>query len=280
MITDLDAVRFPRYRRFELSRYIVKRLNIATSRGCPYHCTYCAVQLAMGHRFRARTPESVLAEIRYWYDRGYRDFGISDDSFCLRPERVHAICSLIEANRLKVTFDCSNGLRADAVDEPLLRHMYTAGFRTLALGVEAGNDRMLKVLRKQETIAEIERAIAISCDLGFNLILFFFVGSPTETWDEVQQSIALALKYPVSEARFYNILPFPNTEMFDAVKKDGTFIRDPEEYLNSTSFGHPSGAPCRLENDPCFVTPELDLEQGVPCSRSPLACRARSGRRR
>ncbi len=62
--------------------------------------------------------------------------------------------------------------------------------------------------------------------------------------------------------------------MFDAVKQHGTFIRDPEEYLNSTTFGHPSGAPCHAENEPCFVTPELDLEQ----RRALLALTARLAR--
>ncbi len=84
------------------------------------------------------------------------------------------------------------------------------------------------------------------------MILFFLVGSPTETWDDVQESIALARKYPVSDARFYNIIPFPNTELFEWVKSRNGFLRDPEEYLNDASL---------FENIPCFRTPELGEAQ-------------------
>ncbi len=166
VIERLDDVPFPRYGRFELSRYLVKRMNIVTSRGCPYRCTYCPVESAIGRRFRPRSPESIVAEIGYWRDRGYRDFGIADDNFSLLPERVDALCGLLEERQLDVTFECSNGLRADSVDERLLGRMWRAGFRTVAFGVEAGNDRVLGVLRKQESIAVIERAIRMSCDLA------------------------------------------------------------------------------------------------------------------
>jgi anaerobic magnesium-protoporphyrin IX monomethyl ester cyclase len=248
VIERLDDVKFPRYGRFELQRYVVKRINIVTSRGCPYRCTYCPVESAIGRRFRPRSPESVVAEIGHWHAKGYRDFGIADDNFSLLPQRVDALCALLEARKLDITLECSNGLRADSVDERLLGRMRNVGFRTVAFGVEAGNDRMLQVLRKQESIEVIENAIRISCDLGFDVILFFLVGSPTETWDDVQDSIALARKYPIADARFYNIIPFPNTELFEWVKSRNYFLRDPEAYLNDASL---------FENSPCFETPEL-----------------------
>ena len=245
----LDEVPFPRYGRFELSRYVVKRMNIVTSRGCPHRCTFCAVEAAIGKRFRPRSPEAIVAEIGYWHDRGYRDFGIADDNFSLLPERVDALCALLEQRRFDITLECSNGLRADSVDERLLRRMRGVGFDTVAFGVEAGNDRVLRVLRKGESIAEIEDAIRISCALGFNVILFFLVGSPTETRADVEDSIALARRYPVADARFYNIIPFPNTELFEWVRARGWFLRDPEDYLNDASL---------FENSPCFETPELN----------------------
>jgi anaerobic magnesium-protoporphyrin IX monomethyl ester cyclase len=248
VIERLDDLKFPRYGRFELSRYLVKRMNIVTSRGCPYRCTYCPVESAIGRRFRPRSPVSIVAEISYWHERGYRDFGIADDNFSLLPERVDALCGLLEEHRMDITLECSNGLRADSVDERLLSRMRKVGFRTVAFGVEAGNNRMLQVLKKQESVEVIENAVRIACDLGFDVILFFLVGSPTETWDDVQESIALARKYPVVDARFYNIIPFPNTELFEWVKRRDYFRRDPEEYLNDASL---------FENSPCFETPEL-----------------------
>ena len=248
VIDSLDEVRFPRYGRFELSRYVVKRMNIVTSRGCPYRCIYCPVESAIGRRFRPRSPESIVAEISYWHQRGYRDFGIADDNFSLLPDRVDALCALLEQRRLGISLECSNGLRADSVDERLLRRMRGVGFETVAFGVEAGNNRMLEVLKKRESMEVIENAVRLSCDLGFNVILFFLVGSPTETRADVEDSIAFARKYLVSDARFYNIIPFPNTELFEWVKAHNYFLRAPGEYLNDVSL---------FENSPCFQTPEL-----------------------
>jgi anaerobic magnesium-protoporphyrin IX monomethyl ester cyclase len=252
VIERLDDLKFPRYERFELSRYLVKRMRIVTSRGCPHRCIYCPVESAIGKRFRARSPQSVVDELCYWYERGYRDFEIADDNFSMLAGRVDAIYQLIEERRLDISVHCANGLRADSVDEHLLSRMRGAGFKTVAFGVEAGNNRMLRVLKKSETIEVIENAIRLSCKLGFDVILFFLVGSPSETWADVEESIALARKYPIYDARFYNIIPFPNTVLFEWVRQHGYFLREPEEYLNDASL---------FENDPCFRTPELDLAQ-------------------
>ena len=259
VVERLDDLPFPRYGRFELSRYPVRRVRIVTSRGCPHRCIFCPVETVIGKRFRARSPGHIADEIQFWYERGYREFDIADDNFSMFPARVEAICRLIRDRRLEISVDCTNGLRADSVDRHLLEQMRAAGFRTLAFGVEAGNDRMLRVLKKSEPIAVIEQAIALSCELGFNVILFFLVGSPTESWADVEESIALARKYPVYDARFYNIIPFPNTPLFEWVRRHGYLVREPEDYLNDASL---------FENAPCFQTPELDLHAAATAPRA------------
>lgn len=116
-IVDLDANGFPTYSRFELDRY-PRRINIVTSRGCPYQCIYCPVQKAIGERFRARSPGSIADEFEHWYSRGYREFEIADDNFTLQRNRVSEICAELKRRGLSgMRIACGNGIRADRVDK-------------------------------------------------------------------------------------------------------------------------------------------------------------------
>lgn len=251
-ITDLDAVAFPRYEGVGLkAEHYARERNIVTSRGCPYRCTFCPNSV-IAKKFRARSAKNVVDELEYWYDRGIKMFNVNDDNFTLLKERVHGICDEIERRRLKGLFiRCANGLRADKVDRDLLARMKEVGVREVAFGADGGNDHVLRdLVHKGETIADIERAIKDACDLGLSVKLFIVVGHPGETLADVEDSFALAQRYPISWVYLNNPIPYPGTELFDTVRSRGLFVIRPEDYLNST-----------VETDatPVFETPELPL---------------------
>ncbi|MHC4432106.1 MAG: B12-binding domain-containing radical SAM protein [Planctomycetota bacterium] len=244
---DLDQIAFPRYERFDLRDYS-KQIPIQSSRGCVHRCTFCPNRM-LGVRYRARSPENFVDEIEYWYGRGFRQFAIDDDNFTFDNRRVHQICDQIERRGLRgLMIRCSNGLRADRVDRQLLARMKEIGVREVGFGVDGGNDRVLKHLKKGETIETIERAIAIACDLGLDVKIFIIVGTPHETEADIEDSIRLGRKYPVARVNYNNAIPYPGTEMFDHVEAHDLFLIPPEEYLNSTS---------EEKTVPVFETPEL-----------------------
>ena len=252
-IKDLDSLPFPKYRKFDLSKYPWKRMLILSSRGCPYNCTYCGVKLAIGRMFRFRSPENIVDEIEYWYKKGYNEFNLIDDNFTLLSDRVYEFCELLEKKGFKnLRLGCPNGVRADKVDRNLLIKMKKVGFYYLSFGVEAGNNKVLKAIRKGEKIETIERAIKEACELGFDVNLLFLVGSPSETWEDIMDSAKLALKYPIINASFNNLIPFPHTELFDYVKANNLFLREPEAYLNDAY---------QFSDDPYFYTPELSADE-------------------
>lgn len=248
-LKDLDAIEFPKYTSFELNKYPRPLyIPIVSSRGCPYNCIYCPVHLAMGRRFRVRRAVSVVDEIQYWYEKGSRHFGIADDNFSLIKSRIYEICDEIERRQLSdLKITCGNGLRADKVDRELLTRMREVGFSSIAFGVEAGNNRILKKLRKSERIEDIELAIRNACELDYQVTLFFLLGSPGETVVDVKDSVPLATKYPVYDVRFYNLIPFPKTELYDWVKENNYFVKS-TDYLNTVSH---------WVNEPIFQTPEM-----------------------
>lgn len=252
-VRELDALPWPRYERFELARYI-HEADIYSSRGCPHECIFCPNRL-ISRGFRARSPKHVVDEMEYWYDRGHRQFNFDDDSFNHVRSRVVEICDEIERRGLKELFiRCSNGVRADRMDRELLARMKEVGFRYIAFGVDAGNDRMLEIVKKGETMADIESAVAAACELGYDVKLLFVVGTPFETAEDIEDKVRLCRKYPVQDAHFYNIIPYPGTELYDWIGSNGLFLREPEDYLNDISC---------LNYTPVFETPELPADERV-----------------
>jgi radical SAM superfamily enzyme YgiQ (UPF0313 family) len=256
-VTDLDQIPWPRYENFEVKKY-VPELTIYSSRGCPHQCIFCPNRIISPY-FRPRSPQHVGDEIEYWYRRGYRQFNFDDDNFNMIRERVFAICDEIERRGLEGLFlRCSNGIRADRVDKEMLTRMREVGFNYIAFGVDGGNNKILEIVRKGETIETIENAVKMACDLDYNVKLLFVVGTPYETRDDVEDKVRLSRKYPVQEVHFYNTVPYPGTELYDWVEKSGYFLVKPEEYLNDVSC---------LTKVPVFETPELPRQERISLYR-------------
>ncbi len=253
MIHDLDGIPFPRYRKFELKRYLSRAIPIVSSRGCPYRCIFCSIAASMGKKVRTRSPGNVADEIEYWYDRGHRRFGFVDDNLTFYKDRMFALCDVIEQRKLThLDLNCLNGLRADRVTKRLLRRMKDVGFRSIAIGVEAGNNGVLQRVQKDESMETIEEAIRAACDLGYDVTLFFVIGTPGETWSDIEDSFALAKRYPISNVYFNNLMPYPGSQLYEWVTQQRSFVVQPEDYFDSVSSW--SGIPV-------FETPELPLHE-------------------
>jgi radical SAM superfamily enzyme YgiQ (UPF0313 family) len=93
-----------------------------------------------------------------------------------------------------------------------------------------------------------------ACDIGYDVTLFFIIGLPTETAEDAKVSLQFAQKYPVFDAKFYNLIPFPNTEIYCWIEAHHYFLHQPEEYLNKASH---------WEIDPLFETPEFPCEERI-----------------
>ncbi|MCM0083489.1 B12-binding domain-containing radical SAM protein [Geomonas sp. Red32] len=251
LVADLDQIPFPRYRSFDLSRYH-SGVFLCSSRGCPYHCIFCQSKSMLGRKFRARSAGNIFEEIAYWYQLGYRHFNFVDDNFTLQKGRILELCSLLE----KAGFDdldfYVSGVRADRVDHELLVAMKRAGFTHLSFGVESASDEILKVLKKHETVEEIEAAVKTANELGFYVVLYFIVGSPHETLDDVRKSIAFAEKYASGGCNFGSLMPIPDTTLMEWVTEHGTLLMEPEHYLNDLA---------EYERVPYFDGPGMTLEE-------------------
>ena len=248
----LDGIMFPSLEKFELDKYPEKMIPVVSSRGCPYRCNFCTIATCMGKRFRIRSAKNVTDEIEYWYKKGIRKFNFVDDNFTFHRKRVEEFCDEIMKRELRgLKIQCSNGVRADKVDYDLLKKMKDAGFYQLFFGVESANNHILKNMNKTETIEIIDKTIKDACSLGYETGLFFVIGYPGETLNEFRNSLNFALKYPIAYVFFYNLIPFPNTPLYDYLKANNLLLYDYPEYLNKTSH---------YEGESCFYTPEMSTK--------------------
>ena len=254
LIKDLDTLPFPRFQGFDFNKYASRSIPLVTSRGCPGKCIFCCAGLTSGKKYRRASSESVISEIRYWYNKGFNDFFIVDDNFVTDRKRLKAICEGLQREKLDRIRIVCKGIRADQVDYEILQQMWKSGFREIQLGVESASDRILEILQKGETISSIENTVRNACDLGFDVALEFVVGTPGETFLDVKESLKFAMKYPVREVCFNSLIPYPYTVLYDLVKKKGRFIQPPEVYLNTFSSNY---------KVPVFDTPEFPFDERV-----------------
>lgn len=230
-IEDLDSLPFPAWDLIDIkaySRWTVmpmsnilsgkKYMSIFTSRGCPYRCIYC--YNTFGRRFRKRSPENVLVEIRELYNRYKIDeIHIFDDIFNFDKDRAKRICELIIDSGTKIKIAFPNALRGDLMDEDLLLSLKRAGTYTITYALETASPRLQKLINKNINIEKLNQIIDLSSRLGILNKCYFMLGFPTETVTEMKKTIAFACNSSLYSASFFIVRPQKGTRLFDLIKK-------------------------------------------------------------
>ncbi len=251
LIANLDELPFPDFEGFRLDRYLhtkERKMPIITSRGCPYGCNYCSVRLSMGRGFRPRSAENVVSEMEHWYRKGWRGFEINDDCFNVDMVRAKKICDLIVRRGLKIKLELYNGIRVDRVDEELLRKMKRAGCVFICYGCESGNQKIIDRIGKHIKLADVRRAVELTNQAGIRNAVNFIVGHPGETYQSAMDSLNFARSLPTDFVNFYNLVPYPGTELYDWVRHNARLLVPEKDYLRQISY---------RDNKPIFETKEF-----------------------
>ena len=236
MVKDLDALQFPAwdlmppasypdspqggfYRNFPIA-------PIATTRGCPYPCTFCGSGVNMGRKLRVRSMKNVFKEISMLYhDFGVKEFHIIDDMFNFDRERVLEFCQNIKDRGLDITYTFPNGLRLNHLDKEMLMMMKETGAYAFTVGIESGSQRILDLMKKNLTLDLIEEKIDLICAVGLEPSGFFIIGFPGETIEDIKSTIRFAKRLKLKRAHFGNFLPLPGTEATRNLTESGKISR-------------------------------------------------------
>jgi radical SAM superfamily enzyme YgiQ (UPF0313 family) len=232
LIANIDDIPFPdREALFVVDeqKKIVRMnlcVDILTSRGCPYRCTFCCTYEAWNSRKpRLRSVDNVVEEIRYLKEKfGQSYFIFWDDLFTYDRKRTIELCKRIINEKLNITWLCL--VRINTIDKELLKIMKQAGCNEIQIGIESGSDRILKRIKKGLTVDMINEKVPIIRQSGLKWIIFLIIGFPTETEEEIAQTIKLIKTLKPDFADVSVLAPYPGTAIYYELKEQGLLDRD------------------------------------------------------
>jgi len=198
----------------EYSSVLAKKFPVTTmitSRGCPFNCLFCD-RPHMGNVFRARSADNVVDEMEECSKMGIKEIFIYDDTFSVDRQRVLDICSKMIKRKINIVWDIRT--RVDTVNEEMLKALKKAGCQRIHYGVEAGTEKILKVLRKGITLEQVKNAFYWTKKAKIQILAYFMIGSPTETKEDILKTIKLAKKLNPDYVTFGILNPYPATELY------------------------------------------------------------------
>jgi anaerobic magnesium-protoporphyrin IX monomethyl ester cyclase len=225
-ITDLDPLPFPAWDLVDVDRYrgAWRRhgrfsMNLVSTRGCPFHCNWCAKPI-WGQRYAVRSPANVADEVA-WLKRTYAPDHLSfaDDIFGLKPDWLEAFAAAVRARDAVTPFKCLS--RADLLLRPGdVEALREAGCETVWMGAESGSQAVLKAMEKGTTIAQIREAAVRLREAGIRVAFFLQFGYPGETWDDVRATRRLIAEAMPDDIGISVSYPLPGTTFHDRVRAD------------------------------------------------------------
>lgn len=231
LIEKLDDIPFPAWHLLPIDNYFDiftrKRrfVTIISSRGCPFNCTYCDRLNRMGKRWRSRSPKNIVDEIEFLYNKyKIREFMFFDDNFIVNKNRVYELCNEILRRKLKILWECR--ARVDMVDFELLKRMKKAGCYRIRYGMEAGDNKILKIMKKGITVEQVRKAAIMTKKAGIEVFAYFMMGSPGEDHATLKKTLRLAIEIKPDFVAFSKTIIIMGSELFDwgvqnrQIKKD------------------------------------------------------------
>lgn len=227
---DVEKLPLPARHLLDLHQYcgVVAGRSAApliSSRGCPGACHFCSSSSFFGRGWRARSSDSVLAEIDELYNcYGYRAIAFMDDNFTLDPRRVIQICEGI----MQRGYDLKwwNFSRVDSIVKhpEMVAAMAQAGSSMVYLGIESDNSETLNSLGKRSSSAEVHAAVSLLKQYGIETYGSYIIGNLNERPVDVERTVQMAISLDTNIAQFSILTPYPGTLLYQQLK-DRIFTR-------------------------------------------------------
>jgi anaerobic magnesium-protoporphyrin IX monomethyl ester cyclase len=224
-IRDLDSLPFPawdlvdisHYRQVWQERHGYYAMNMVTTRGCPFHCNWCAKPI-WGQRYNTRSPQNVVAELK-WLKETYHPDMISfvDDIFGLKPGWLATFAEQVEAEDASLPFKCLSRvdllLRDGEIDA-----LRCAGARTIWVGAESGAQKILDAMDKGTRVEQIYQATQKLHQAGLQVGFFLQFGYPGETRQDIEKTLQMVRDCQPDDIGMSVSYPLPGTKFYQAVK--------------------------------------------------------------
>jgi len=221
LLKDLNASPIPDFNlvyKWEKSKVV----PVATSRGCPFGCKFCSVIPMFGRKYRFKSIERILDEIRSAQPKKSHVFFI-DDNFTANKQRTKELLRAMIENNIRIQWSAQ--VRTDVAKDPeLLRLMKKAGCFAVYIGFESINPATLALYNKGQGLKDIEDAIRAVKSHSINIHGMFVLGSDTDDIETIKKTAKFAKKLDIDSIQFMVLTPLPGTPVFEELKSSGRLI--------------------------------------------------------
>jgi anaerobic magnesium-protoporphyrin IX monomethyl ester cyclase len=216
-----DIINMEPYRKMWLKNTGYFSMNMATTRGCPFKCNWCAKPI-YGNRYNSRSPQNVVAELKMLKDKfGFGHIWFCDDIFGLKPGWVKEFADLVQQEGLVFKFKMQG--RVDLLlQENNIRDLQRAGCENIWMGAESGSQKILDAMDKGTTVRQIYEATDLLKSCGIRPSFFIQFGYLTETREDIEMTIAMINELLPAEIGISVSYPLPGTLFFEKVKNQLT----------------------------------------------------------
>jgi anaerobic magnesium-protoporphyrin IX monomethyl ester cyclase len=225
VLRNLDTLPLPAWDLVDIGAYrtIWKKhhgyfsLNIATTRGCPFKCNWCAKPI-YGNRYTSRSPANVITEIAYLVKHFQPDhLWFCDDIFGLKPGWIQQFATLMRDRQLNIRYKIQS--RVDLLcDEDVVQGLADSGAETVWVGAESGSQKILDAMDKGTTVEQIHEASERLRNKKIRVAYFLQFGYLGETKDDIDKTIQMVLKALPDEVGISVSYPLPGTKFYDLVR--------------------------------------------------------------
>ncbi|MCD4782558.1 MAG: B12-binding domain-containing radical SAM protein [Candidatus Eremiobacteraeota bacterium] len=198
---------------------------ISTSRGCPFHCLFCAPKL-MWKTSRYFTTNYVIQEIINiigLYGTSFTNLSVVDDLFIANKKRLRMLQKWFFETGISEAIISQANVRADLIDDEMAEILSDMNFRTVNFGAESGSDKILKYYNKKTTVEDNQRAVDILYNHGVMAIPSFIIGAPVEAKEDFEATIDFIEKNHKKLAGFeiFPLIPMPGSQLWEYAKEKG-----------------------------------------------------------
>lgn len=214
-----DLINIAPYKKVWLEKHGYFSVNIATTRGCPYKCNWCAKPI-YGNIYNMRSPENVVKELKliqslFTFDHIW----FCDDIFGLKPSWVEAFAELIQKENIRFKYKIQS--RADLlVVDRYVDSLALSGCDDVWMGAESGSQKILDAMDKGTTVEQIKKARALLKSHGIKASFFLQFGYLGETMEDIQKTIALVEECMPDDIGISVSYPLPGTSFYEKVKHE------------------------------------------------------------
>lgn len=231
-IMDLDSLPFPawhlvdpmKYKRKDMNADDVYHMDILTSRGCAYSCSFCSCP-NHGNKVRFRKPKFIVDEMESKYDKCQGNFVINDDCFTISKRHILALAKEIKKRKMKCKMQAAT--RANNMDDEIMSALKEMGVHNIAIGCESGSERIRnEIIGKRITDKDLKNTVDLCRKYGIKATLFLMVGFPTETKEDLKKTAKIGPMLKADHIGVHQMTPYPGSRMWQISIDDGMIPAD------------------------------------------------------